>query len=557
MLTYVLTRYYAYVRANCGEDGASDWSTVKSFLTTIACPAPTGLAAVLTPGNGSIATLNWNAGEAQAWQVEYSLNANLSDSTAVVVSEPTINLTGLTAEATYYARVKADCGELDGESLYSAIISFKPTDAYELLVNDGTSTNSYVPVEGNYVDNATQRSQFVIPAAQLESLEWDSITTLTFFGSFTSTARTSWEGATFEAYVLEIEDATLAAEQDWASMTKVMNEASLRNFLPKMLINYVPGVAPACPAPKNLAVSGISDSEASFSWTAVEGADYEYALVEGAVEPIEFLAAAENPLVLSNLTESTDYTFYLRRACGVDGYSDTISVAFTTDVHVDVVPFVEDFEADGAWKFINGTEPNAWVIGNAAAKDGEKALYISNNGADNTYTKDDAVSASYATILLEFAQAGEYTFAYDWKANGDYSIEDNELYDYLRVVLVPASATLVAGNPALPEGYIALDNGGLYGATDWQHYSSDAEIEAGQYKLVFAWFNDESDGDDTPAAIDNISIQEKGQETGLINGNAGIFNNGEAFKFLRDNKVFILVNGIIYDATGRKVEVVK
>ena len=330
-----------------------------------------------------------------------------------------------------------------------------------------------------------------------------------------------------------------------------------RNFLPKMLINYVPGVAPACPAPKNLAVSGISDSEASFSWTAVEGADYEYALVEGAVEPIEFLAAAENPLVLSNLTESTDYTFYLRRACGVDGYSDTISVAFTTDVHVDVVPFVEDFEADGAWKFINGTEPNAWVIGNAAAKDGEKALYISNNGADNTYTKDDAVSASYATILLEFAQAGEYTFAYDWKANGDYSIEDNELYDYLRVVLVPASATLVAGNPALPEGYIALDNGGLYGATDWQHYSSDAEIEAGQYKLVFAWFNDESDGDDTPAAIDNISIQEKGQETGLINGNAGIFNNGEAFKFLRDNKVFILVNGIIYDATGRKVEVVK
>ena len=97
--------------------------------------------------------------------------------------------------------------------------------------------------------------------------------------------------------------------------------------------------------------------------------------------------------------------------------------------------------------------------------------------------------------------------------------------DYLRVVLVPASATLVAGNPALPEGYIALDNGGLYGATDWQHHSSDAEIEAGQYKLVFAWFNDDSDGDDTPAAIDNISIQEKGQETGLINGNAGIFNS--------------------------------
>lgn len=609
------TRYYAYVRANCGAGDFSKFSDGINFLTTIACPAPTGLAAVLTPGDGSIATLNWNAGEAQAWQVEYSLNSNMLDSIVLNVTEPTINLSGLTAEQTYYARVKADCGELDGESLYSAIISFKPTDAYELLLNDGTATNQYVPVEGNYVDNATQRSQFVIPAAQLESLEWDSLTTLTFFGSFTTTSRTSWTGATFEAYVLEIEDATLAAEQDWASMTKVMNEASLalvdgkmivsfsdpyqyqggnlmigiktvqigdyanvnwygaaatgasfgghgtsltqRNFLPKMLINYVPGVAPACPNPKNLAVSGITDSEATFTWKAVEGATWEYALVEGAAEPAEFISTEDDSVTIANLAESTDYTFYLRRACGVDGYSDTISVAFTTDVHVDVVPFVEDFEDDGAWKFVNGTEPNAWVIGNAANNGGEKALYISNDGGvSNSYAKD-STSYSYATILLDFTLDGEYTFAYDWKANGDYDPDASELYDYLRVVLVPASATLVAGNPALPEGYIALDNGGLYGATEWQHHTSDAQIAAGLYKLVFAWFNDEQLGEDSPAAIDNISIQEKGQETGLINGNAGIFNNGEAFKFLRDNKVFILVNGVIYDATGRKVEVVK
>lgn len=614
------TRYYAYVRANCGvTDGVSRWTDDQTFKTTIACPAPSALKATITPGNGSIATLNWSAGaEENAWILEYSLNADLSDSIEVLANDTFVNLTGLTAEATYYARVKADCGELDGESLYSATISFIPTNKYELLLNDGTETNAYVPVEGNYVDDATQRSQFVIPAAQLESLEWDSLTMLTFFGSFTSTKKTSWAGATFEAYVLEIEDATLAAEQDWASMTKVMNEASLalvdgqmvvsfsepyqyqggnlmigiktvqagdyanvnwsgvtasgasfaghgtgtgfkqRNFLPKMLINYVPGVAPACPNPKNLAVSGITDSEATFTWKAVEGATWEYALVQGAAEPASFISTEENSVTIADLAEATDYTFYLRRACGVDGYSDaTLSVAFTTELRVEAVPFVEDFEADGSWKFVNGTEPNAWVIGNAANNGGEKALYISNDGsASNAYTKN-AASASYATILLDFTLDGEYTFAYDWKANGDYDPEASELYDYLRVVLVPASATLVAGNPALPEGYIALDNGGLYGATDWQHHSSDAQIAAGMYKLVFAWFNDNQQGEDSPAAIDNISIQEKGPETGLINGNAGIFNNGEAIKFLRDNKVFILVNGVIYDATGRKVEVVK
>lgn len=613
------TRYYAYVRANCGAtDGVSRWTDVQTFKTTIACPAPSALKAVLTPGDGSIATLSWKAGQDEAaWIVEYSLNSNLSDSIEVPANDTFVNLTGLTAEATYYARVKADCGELDGESLYSAIISFKPTDAYELLLNDGTATNEYVPIYGYWTDNYT-RSQFIIPAEQLESLEWDSLTVLTFYSSSTNT---NWDATAFEVYVAEVPETTMTALTDWNAMTKVMNEASLniidnqmvitfdeayqyqggnlligikqtastastnakhtywygvsangasfggygdgnnvaqRNFLPKMLINYVPGVAPACPNPKNLAVSGITDSEATFSWKAVEGATWEYALVQGAAEPASFIATTENTVTLNDLAEATDYTFYLRRACGDDGYSDaTLSVPFTTEIHVEAVPFVEDFEGNGSWKFVNGSEPNAWVIGNAANNGGEKALYISNNnGADNTYTKDDAVSASFATILLNFDQTGEYTFAYDWKANGDYNVEEGELYDYLRVVLVPASATLEAGNPALPEGYIALDNGGLYGATDWQHYSSDAEIEAGQYKLVFAWFNDESDGDDTPAAIDNISIQEKGPETGL-EGNAGIFNNGEAFKFLRDNKVFILVNGVIYDATGRKVEVVK
>lgn len=613
------TRYYAYVRANCGAtDGVSRWTDVQTFKTTIACPAPSALKAVLTPGDGSVATLSWSAGaEENAWIVEYSLNSNLSDSIEVLAYDTFVNLSGLTAEQTYYARVKADCGELDGESLYSAIISFKPTDAYELLLNDGTATNEYVPIYGYWTDNYT-RSQFIIPAEQLESLEWDSLTVLTFYSSSTNT---NWDATAFEVYVAEVPETTMTALTDWNAMTKVMNEASLniidnqmvitfdeayqyqggnlligikqtastastnakhtywygvsangasfggygdgnnvaqRNFLPKMLINYVPGVAPACPNPKNLAVSGITDSEATFSWKAVEGATWEYALVQGAAEPASFISTEENSVTIADLAEATDYTFYLRRACGADGYSDaTLSVAFTTEIHVEAVPFGEDFEGNGSWKFVNGSEPNAWVIGNAAAKDGEKALYISNDGgANNTYTKDDAVSASFATILLNFDQTGEYTFAYDWKANGDYNVEEGELYDYLRVVLVPASATLEAGNPALPEGYIALDNGGLYGATDWQHYSSDAEVAAGQYKLVFAWFNDESDGEDAPAAIDNISIQEKGPETGL-EGNAGIFNNGEAFKFLRDDKVFILVNGVIYDATGRKVEVVK
>lgn len=609
------TRYYAYVRANCGAtDGVSRWTDVQTFKTTIACPAPSALKAVLTPGDGSIATLSWSAGaEENAWILEYSLNADLSDSIEVLAYDTFANLTGLTAEATYYARVKADCGELDGKSLYSAVISFKPTDAYELLLNDGTATNEYVPIYGYWTDNYT-RSQFIIPAEQLESLEWDSLTVLTFYSSSTNT---NWDATAFEVYVDEVPETTMTALTDWNAMTKVMNEASLniidnqmvitfdeayqyqggnlligikqtasttgtnakhtywygvsangasfggygdgnnvaqRNFLPKMLINYVPGVAPACPNPKNLVVSGITDSEATFSWKAVEGATWEYALVEGAAEPASFIATTENTVTLNELAEATDYTFYLRRACGEDGYSDaTISVAFTTELHMETLPFEEDFEANAhAWKFVNGEQPNAWTIGNAASNGGDNALYISNDGGvSNAYTNDVAV-ASFATVLIDFNRPGTFTFAYDWKAKGDYNVEENEQYDYLRVVLVPASAVLTAGTPSLPEGYIALDGGGLYGVTEWQHYvADDVEVVPGQYKLVFAWFNDESDGEDTPAAIDNISIKHKDNPTDIQSG-AGIEN--KAVKFIYNNQVYILLNGNVYNITGQKVE---
>jgi hypothetical protein len=43
--------------------------------------------------------------------------------------------------------------------------------------------------------------------------------------------------------------------------------------------------------------------------------------------------------------------------------------------------------------------------------------------------------------------------------------------------------------------------------------------------------------------------------TAISNIGDGI--DGKAVKFIRNENVFILVNGVIYDATGRKVEVVK
>ena len=617
------TRYYIYVRANCGAGDFSKFSDGINFKTTIACPAPSALKATLTPGNGSIATLSWSAGaEENAWILEYSLNADLSDSSEVLAYDTFVNLTALTAEQTYYARVKADCGELDGESLYSAIISFKPTNKYEILINDGATTNGVVPVEGNWADHYSL-GQFIVPAEQLEDLVWDSIQSLTFFAS---TVSHDFGEAQFKAYVAELEESSFASATlyDWSDLHQVMADASLsvadgkmvvtfdepyqyeggnlligieqtvpgsfkdfswygvtandasvgghknktslqlsvsqRNFLPKMLIEYAPGVEPACKKPAGLVVSDIAAFSATVAWNEIEGANWEYA-VRPASEPapVSFENSTNNhSVVLDQLSENTEYVFYLRQACGEDGNSAVVSIAFTTDIRKAELPFYEDFEnPNSGWKLLNGNQPNAWMIGGGAAKDDAQALYISNNGTDNTYTKD-VQSSTFAYILLDFAEAGDYVVEYDWRAYGDYSEEDALALDYMRVALIPNAVAFAAGDADIPAAAIALDeNDGLYFQNEWQHLSKEVNVPAGLYKLAVAWFNDnDADfGEDYPGAIDNISIREKGAPTSI--SNTGFGTDGKAIKFIRDEKVFILVNGVIYDATGRKVEVVK
>ena len=598
--------YYVYVRANCGEDGASDWSAIKSFKTTIACPAPTGLAAELTPGNGTIATLTWNAGEAQAWTVEYSLNSNMSDSLVMNVTEPVANLTGLTAEATYYARVKADCGELDGQSAYSAIISFLPTNIYSIVVNDGTNTNNYVPIYGTYVDEGNTASQFIVPAESLQEILWDSITELTFYSG---TATANWGAAEFEVYMTTTEDATLAALNDWDNLTQVMvagnlsivdnkmvvtlsepfqytgdnlligfkqtvagswvgcswygknttggsiggygtgNNMTQRNFLPKMTIAYVPGQAPACMWATHLNVSEITTEGATIAWDDVEGANWEYALVMAGEEPVAFTATT-NPIVLDNLLENTAYVFYLRNNCDSEN-SKTVSVAFSTIENIQAIPYETQFQDAATWKLANSD--NAWAFGGNDAN-----LFISNNGVNYGYDEDQA-SVSYATKLFDFDQAGEYTFTYFWKAVGEYNDEDGAI-DFLRVALVPADVQLTAGVAPegltaenLPAGWMALDGGAALVATDvFTRQDAKINVPAGHYRVAFIWINDDSFTDGEPAAINCLYVK-RGDATGLPEGgNAG--PGTEAVKFIRDNRVYILVNGAVFDMTGRKVE---
>ena len=167
------------------------------------------------------------------------------------------------------------------------------------------------------------------------------------------------------------------------------------------------------------------------------------------------------------------------------------------------------------WTLANGTQANKWQIGNTTSgsyvvNDG---LYISNNGTANQYTNTTSYVYAYREITLA---AGNYYVNYDWRANGENA------YDVLMVFLVPNSVTTLTGGNAngLTGSNITstatntwkklYDGSPLYSKTTW-HEVRDKQIsispsEAGTWKLVFFWKNDNLNLYQPPAAIKNIKI---------------------------------------------------
>ena len=287
------------------------------------------------------------------------------------------------------------------------------------------------------------------------------------------------------------------------------------------LDNVLIDIIPSCLKPTGLAVSNVKDTTATFAWDNVENGAWDYAiLANAAIDSIPaeaaFTTITTNHITVNNLTLNTPYVFFLRANCGEeDGVSAIIAKAFHTTLHPTALPFADDFENGNNWLLLNDTLENAWVVDTAAHfGEGTHGLYISNDGGATNAYNPGAYGAMnptmvYATKLLDFPIHADYAISYDWKANGEGN------YDFLRVALVPADVALEASTAmptgfnysTLPAGWIALDGGSkLNLSEEWANKSVEVEVPAGVYNLVFAWRNDNTDGNQTPGAVDNVNV---------------------------------------------------
>lgn len=171
------------------------------------CVKPTGLAATLTPGDGTIATLSWTkGGEETDWVLEYGTTSDFTGATSVNVSgTPEKPLTGLTAEATYYARVKADCGGGD-ESDWSTTCSFQPTT--KTVIGSGDATNVYLPSYTFYKQALTQQ---IYTSSELGTPGY--IESIDFYCTEYATTRN------MDIYMVNTDKELFSGGSDWITVT--------------------------------------------------------------------------------------------------------------------------------------------------------------------------------------------------------------------------------------------------------------------------------------------------------------------------------------------------
>lgn len=160
----VLIATYRVTCENGGYDEANVYGNIQG--TSTECPAPTGLLVVLTPTDGTIASLLWDVPPSPAGGFDYELFL-ASDPVTPIQSGNTsadhVDLTGLTSGESYIFSLVAVCGAYDESTPVTTTFdtASRPADAcgsfivtYLPDVSEGIQSFSYMDCLGdiqNYV----------------------------------------------------------------------------------------------------------------------------------------------------------------------------------------------------------------------------------------------------------------------------------------------------------------------------------------------------------------------------------------------------------------------
>lgn len=328
------------------------------------CPKPSALDATATETS---LTISWTEnGSASQWLVK------VGDNDYRTVTENPYTWTGLNSSSVYAVEVRAFCGEGDTSEVLAgsfatecSVIAAASLPYFEGFENGINCWNQEI-VEGsaewainaasyylstyegsNYIalyGQSNQSTRLISPVFDLTGVEDASLS----FAHMQPAWYDDVDSLIVQYRLSETSEwQTLAtyseAVEAWQAETISLPEVSATfqfAFLGGLLYANgigidsitLAGVAPVvvtCDVPTAVAVSNITETTATISWT---GTASEYQIqVTGGEQPIQLTVSA-SPYTVEGLAEGTDYAVSVRAVCENDTYSDwSAEVSFTTD----------------------------------------------------------------------------------------------------------------------------------------------------------------------------------------------------------------------------------
>jgi hypothetical protein len=521
--------------------------------------------ATLTPHS---TRLSWTAGSSEThWEVVYGLSGTISDPSlmlpTIVSDTPSITLSGLSASSSYDVFVRAVCSA--SESSYwmqytfntacGAITALPYSEDFDYMGtgsasfpncwirhNNYSTTSNYPYISGTYhhsgnaslyfYNSTSTYSMAVLPAIDVTThpintlqvsfmmRSTSSITSGIQVGVMTDSSDASTfmpletlhnsTTSTFEEMIVPLSNYT--GNGKFIALKLVNTSSSYSVYLDDLVVE----LQPSCKKPLNLAVSGVTHSEADLSWTSADSSNAGFSIAIGTNDNFDpdtcttLLTSTTTSYHFINLSPNTTYHVRVRTNCNSEDHSAwSDAVSFMTLPGVpSSLPYFSNFnntEEANSWSTLNTTVSNKWYIGQPAGVD-HKILYVSSDsGATASYINSSC--KIWAFRDLNFPTANEYEISFKWKCQGESS------YDFMYAFLGDPNTVEASTNNMVtpPAGTIQIGgpNHKFNLSSDWTwHYQSiDSTIGSGMKRLYFVWRNDPSVQHDPAIMIDSIYVK--------------------------------------------------
>lgn len=401
------TNYRVKIRANCVEDGYSNWTNNRNFTTLSLCPPINSLSC--TPDVHS-ATISWTAGyEETMWNLHYKASSASSYTYVNGLTSPTYTLTGLTGGTAYKVEVQADC-ESDGTSGWR-VLNFTTKYGIPFIEDFATTPNNWSRYKG-LLSNVMGGSHLSTSSSNgwvFSSYNYNGIFDNHAYVNIWGSSRNEWlitpnivMDATVQLsfdlaltqYSGTLQPVDTTRQQDdkfivlistddgttWTILRQYDNVGSefVYNNIATTGETVVIGLTEYSTdnvkiafygestatgddvnihidnvkldyiRPSNLTVSNITTTTADVAWTGFQGVEWElkYGVHGFDVETEGRLVEniTQTSYTINGLSANTNYDVYVKATCSNGGACEWVMTSFRTDCGIQPIPYIETFD---------------------------------------------------------------------------------------------------------------------------------------------------------------------------------------------------------------------